>query len=98
MNLPIETTNRVGAPLGNKNAAKAHIFYDAVKRAIAQDDGKRLRAAAEKLLDLDAEGTPWAVQELANRLDGKPSQSVALTGDDGGPVQLGFKVVLGNVA
>ena len=61
-----------GAPIGNTNAAGAERpFRDAIARACAQEDGKRLRAAAEKLLDLAAAGEPWAIKELADRIDGK---------------------------
>jgi len=56
---------------GNKHAAKSKVFDQALRRAIAQDDGVRLRAAAEKLLDKAAEGEVWAIRELADRLDGK---------------------------
>ena len=62
---------------------KAKRFYSALDRAIVQEDGKRLRDAAEKLLDLAAEGEPWAVQMLADRLDGKPAQTVLGSGDEG---------------
>lgn len=75
-----------GAPEGNNNYKKGAIFNDSLRRAIAQDDGKRIRAAAEKLLDLAAEGTPWAVRELADRTDGKAAMSVALTGDEDKPL------------
>lgn len=78
----------MAAPLGNQNAAKGKAFYGALSRAIAQDDGKRLRAAAEKLLDLASEGEGWALKELADRLDGKAAQSVAVTGEDGGPIKV----------
>lgn len=78
-----------GAPEGNQNA-KGRLFSSALKRAIAQDDGKRLRAAAEKLLDLAEQGEPWAVKELADRLDGKSPQGIQLTGEDEGPVKLVF--------
>jgi hypothetical protein len=74
----------VGGQPGNQNAAtKNKPFWDAVTRAIAQEDGKRLRRAAEKLLTLAAKGTPWAVKELADRLDGKAHQSVDLANPDG---------------
>lgn len=65
---------------------KGAVFNDALRRAITQDDGQRIRAAAEKLLDLAAEGTPWAVRELADRTDGKAAMSVALTGDEDKPL------------
>jgi hypothetical protein len=76
---------RGGQP-GNQNATKNKVWRDALDRAIAQDDGKRLRAAAEKLLDLAEAGESWAVKELGDRLDGKPAQ--AITGADGGPLQV----------
>ena len=76
----------MGAPLGNQNAAKSRAFYGALSRAIAQDDGKRLRQAAESLLNLAAEGEAWAVRELADRLDGKPTQTIA--GDAENPLTL----------
>jgi hypothetical protein len=72
----------VGAPIGNKNAIgqqdTERPFREALNRAIKQDDGKRIRSAAEKLLDLAAEGEQWAVKELADRVDGKASQQVNL--------------------
>lgn len=70
-----------GAPQGNNNAGRNKPFWRAIDRAIVQDDGKRLREAAEKLLDLAAAGEQWAVKELGDRLDGKPSQSIDLTAD-----------------
>lgn len=69
-----------GNPSGQQKEKK---FYAALERAIVQDDGKRLRQAAESLLNQAAAGEPWAIEKLADRLDGKPSQSqdVAVTGD-----------------
>ncbi len=76
-----------GAPEGNQNATKQQRqFNNALQRAIAQDDGKRLRGAAEKLLDLADAGESWAVKELADRLDGKSAQSVTVAGDPDKPL------------
>ena len=61
-------------------------FYAALDRAIIQEDGKKLRDAAEKLLELASQGEPWAVQMLADRLDGKPAQQLQMTGADEGPL------------
>jgi hypothetical protein len=83
----------MGAPLGNTNGAKSRAFYGALSRAIAQDDGERLRRAAEKLLDLAAEGEAWAVKELRDTMDGKPAQAVEVGGVDGGPVQHSMRVL-----
>lgn len=85
----------MGAPVGNTNAAKSKAFYGALSRAIAQDDGARLRAAAEKLLDLASEGEQWAVKELRDTLDGKPAQSVTLGGDADNPINHSIRVLFG---
>ncbi len=77
-----------GAPQGNNNAGRNKPFWRAIDRAIVQDDGKRLRDAAEKLLDLAAQGEQWAVRELADRLDGRPAQ--ALTDGNGDPLTITF--------
>lgn len=69
-----------GNPAGG---AKIKRFFAALERACVQDDGKRLRAAAEKLLDLGAAGEPWAVQMLADRFDGKAAQQLQHAGADG---------------
>lgn len=73
----------MGAPIGNKNAAKSRLFEQALHRAITQDSGERIRKAAENLLDKAAEGEIWAVQMLADRLDGKPTQQVVGGGENG---------------
>jgi len=76
----------MAAPKGNLNASKSGTFADALRKAIAQSDGIKLRMAAEKLLDLAAEGTPWAIKELADRTDGKAFQSIQLSGDNENPL------------
>lgn len=63
---------------GHQHGAKSKLFEGALKRALAQDDGKRLREAAEQLLSQAAAGEQWAIQYLADRLDGKPGQSVEI--------------------
>lgn len=63
-----------GAPIGNTNAKKGRMWNDALRRAISQDNGERLRASIEQLLNLASNGEPWAIKELADRLDGRPKQ------------------------
>jgi hypothetical protein len=63
---------------GNTHGAKSKLFEGALRRAIAQDDGTRLRAAAEQLLTQASEGEAWAINMLADRLDGKPAQMVSV--------------------
>ena len=76
-----------GAQPGNTNATKNKPFREALDRAIKQDDGKRLRRAAERLLTMAARATKGdtrAIKELADRLDGKSVQP--LSGPDGGDI------------
>lgn len=77
-----------GAPLGNKNNVKNKPFADAIQRAIAQDDGKRLRAIAEALLTKAAGGNIMAIKELADRTDGKAIQQMQLSGDAESPLTI----------
>lgn len=84
----------VGAPKGSANRAKGTQFADAVRVALmtyeATDvpQGQALRKIADTLVKGALEGNMTALQEIANRLDGKPAQQVMLTGEHGGPVQL----------
>lgn len=70
-----------GAPIGNRNGSKQKLWEDAIRRAILADDGKRLRAIAERLLDKAAEGDIAAMKELGDRIDGKPAQMVGIGQD-----------------
>lgn len=70
-----------GGQPGNTNAAKGKVWNDALRKAITQDNHKRVREAIEQLLNLAAAGEQWAIKELADRLDGKAAQPV--TGADG---------------
>jgi hypothetical protein len=80
-----KTINPVGAPKGNKNPSKNKPFLDALRRSIAQNPQK-LRAAADKVVEKAEEGDPWAVNFLADRLDGKAVQATEITGADGEPL------------
>lgn len=76
-----------GAQPGNTNATKNKPFREALDRAIKQDNGKKLRAAAERLLTMASKATKGdvrAIKELADRMDGKSVQP--LSGFDGGDI------------
>jgi hypothetical protein len=60
---------------GNTLGAKNRLWERTVRRVIHQSPDK-LRAAAEKLIDMAAEGDLGAIKELADRLDGKSTQRV----------------------
>jgi len=72
-----------GAPIGNRNAQKGRIWNDSLRKAIAQDEGRRLRASIEQLLNLASNGEPWAIKELADRLDGRPMQTNVMETSEG---------------
>lgn len=71
----------MAAPLGNQNAAKAKIWEQALKRALARYSGKNVDAGldvlADKVVVAATEGDQWAITEIGNRMDGKPATVVA---------------------
>ena len=69
-----------GAQPGNKNAAKDKIWLQAIDRHLATRP-KELEEVVQVLFQSAKDGQPWAVQEIANRLDGKPVQQVDMSGD-----------------
>jgi hypothetical protein len=75
----------MGAPLGNKNAVKNKPWEEALRRALMAEDGKKLRALAERLITRAEEGDIAALREIGDRIDGKPVQSIS--GPDGGPIE-----------
>lgn len=75
-----------GAPVGNKNATKNRPWAEAINRALLAEDGKKLRALAERIIERALEGDVTALKEIGDRMDGKAAQ--ALVGPNGGPVQL----------
>lgn len=90
-----------GAPLGNKNAAKAKRWQDALVRALARYADPATKLEAGQALDRIAEGVVIkalsgdkdSVAEIGNRLDGKPAQ--AIVGDaDADPIQTMSEIVI----
>ena len=59
------------------------MWANAIRRAVTQADGEKLRELADKLVARAAEGDVAALRELGDRLDGKPAQTVQGPGDDG---------------
>jgi Family of unknown function (DUF5681) len=55
-------------------------FSDALRLALNRAHGKhgqrRLNLIAECLAKAAANGEPWAIKEVADRLDGRPAQSI----------------------
>jgi hypothetical protein len=51
-------------------------FTDALRVALLSGGGRRLRTIAEKLAEKAEQGDLQAIQQIADRLDGKPSQAI----------------------
>ena len=68
-----------GAPLGNKNGARAALFRSALKRALSREHGD-VRAGLERiattLIKAALEGEGWAIGMVIDRIDGKPEQPI----------------------
>lgn len=83
----------MAAPLGNRNAAKAKVWTAAIERALDRRKPADERIAAidelaDKLLDKCAAGDLAALQELGNRLEGKPAQVIVGGDDDEPPLKI----------
>jgi hypothetical protein len=63
----------VGRPIGSVNREKP--FNDALRIALKRDP-RRLPRIAEKLAEKAEEGDLAAIREIADRLDGKPTQVI----------------------
>lgn len=85
------------APRGNENARrKGADWGSALKRALARYGNGDYRIALDQLADrivreaIEKPDIDWdAVYEIGNRMDGKPGQAIAISGDgEGGPVEV----------
>lgn len=84
MTLPVDTTiDKGGAPKGNDNAKKGKLFYGELRKVLVQEDARKLRAIANKLVDAAEEGEAWAVKEIMDRIDGKALQATSIENPDG---------------
>ena len=97
------------APIGNQNAAKGAEWREAIKRALTRASAKLkdndeigwrrgLDSVADKFIAAAEDGEPWAMKEIGDRIDGKPAQSVDLTGEVNIPLSgtVRFRKVNGN--
>jgi hypothetical protein len=73
---------------------KEKAFADALRLAVnaeVENEGekkKKLRVIAERLVAEAMAGESWAVQQVADRLDGKPAQAVIGGDEDDNPINL----------
>ena len=82
MDLDENTNKSRGGQPGNTNQSKNKPFLDAMRRALAQNP-HRIASIVDKVLEKAEEGEPWAVKEVADRLDGKSVQATDITSSDG---------------
>lgn len=82
----------MAAPVGNQNAVKAKPWAAALTRALERrslvEQKAGLDQLADKLIDSCLEGNLGALQELGNRLDGKPAQALTVSGDEDNPLRM----------
>ena len=68
------------------------IWAAAVKRAVHRrmenEDGKpqKIERLADQLVEFALGGQGWAMQEIGNRLDGRPAQAIQHQGDADNPL------------
>ena len=77
---------KTGGQPNNNNATKARSWAEAIDKALKQGkDGKpqKLRALADKIIDMAMAGDMAAMREIGDRVDGKALAHVHVTGDLG---------------
>ena len=84
--IPTATSFKPGQSGNPEGLKKTTFVRDCFLRLNAQSDGNLVREVCEKVVELAKEGEQWAVQELFNRIDGKPAQQIV--GDDDSPIKL----------
>lgn len=69
-----------GNPKGRAVETNKKEFTDALRITLKEDDKatkrKNLRVVAEKLVECAKNGEGWAIKEIADRIEGKPQQTV----------------------
>ena len=71
-----QSGNPAGRPIGSGDKQFVEQLRIVLAEVVPDDPaGKRkLRRIAEKLVDAALEGHSWAIQQVADRIDGKPAQ------------------------
>lgn len=73
-----------GAPSDNQNAREGRRWREAIRRALSRAAGdidRGLDRIADRLVARAATGDAWAIDHLAERMDGKPDQKATLQVD-----------------
>jgi len=80
-----------GAPVGNSNASKSRLFYDALRKKLVQNP-ERVHTVVENLISAAEANEMWAIKELIDRVDGKAIQANTLENADGSPLLAGIEI------
>ena len=64
----------MGRPIGSVNREKP--FADVLRVALLSGGGRRLRIIADRLCEKAEQGDLQAIQQIADRLDGRPAQAI----------------------
>lgn len=91
----VESTNKGGAPAGNKNAAKGAQLTAMVLAALNRNDREQLRKGVDEVARAFAEGERWAIEFVFDRAEGKAVARQEITGADGEalPLSIGITFV-----
>ncbi len=88
-----ENINRDGRP--KKEWTWRSLLQEVAEEMDASEDGKqepKKKLMARKLVSKALEGDTTALKEFGDRIDGKASQGIELTGEGGGPVEQSITV------
>lgn len=85
----------MGAPKGNTySSANNRLVANTLRKLAVQEEYKRLHKMCTKIFDKAEEGDIAAATFVADRLDGKPAQSLTIGGDESNPLQTITKIEL----
>jgi hypothetical protein len=93
------TKGQSGNPAGKTNDKW---FADALRRLVSVEDPatkrRRLFRTVEKLLECAENGESWAIQQVADRLDGKPAQESTVNVNNVSADQMNDNELAGTIA
>ena len=90
----------IGGQIGNNNGGKNKDWQQALRKTLIQyaDDrvqaGQALAVIAQGVVQRALEGDMACIQEIGNRMDGKPAQSLSISGEDDKPLITMIKMVI----
>ena len=85
-------SNKPGAPIGNKNAAKGAQLSALLHAALNANDRLKLRLGVEKVADAFAEGERWAIEFVFDRFEGKAVAKQEISGPDGSAIPVSLPI------